>query len=61
MKSQDKNSDKKYLQLNYYGGITSLGALPRDINWLKEILRFLGIVKADPLDEPNDDNPTPNY
>ena len=66
MKSQDKNSKetthpKKYLRLNYYGGTTSIGMLPRDTNWLKEILRFLGMMKADPSDKSDDDSPKPDY
>ncbi len=66
MTSQDKNSEertppKKYHRLNYYGGTTTLGALPRDTNWLKEILRFFGIVKTDPSNAPKDDESTPDY
>lgn len=67
MTSQEKNPEekthpKKYLRLNYYGGTTSLGMLPRDTNWLKEILRFLHIMKApSSSDAPEDDKSTPDY
>ncbi len=58
MTQQDENSEerkqpKKYMRLNYYGGTTSIGALPRDPNWLKEIMRFLGLRKTKPADEPD--------
>ena len=67
MKSKDENSEektppKKYLQLNYYGGVTTLGGMPKDPNWLKEILRFFGIRKAHASDKSaEDDGSTPDY
>ena len=66
MTTKDQDSEKrtpsqKHMRLNYYGGTTTLGGLPRDPGWLKEILRFFGIGKDKPSDKPEDDKPAQDY
>ena len=48
--TNEKPSSKNTVRLGYYGGTTSMGMLPRDTNWLKEILHLLHIIKDEPSD-----------